>query len=164
MLAQVAFDKELAKKSGSGKRKASAATNAGSAADAAKKKKSKSSAEKKLEALELIARVEGVEGVTEGVVYDTCPQVVKKIKDFLARDGMTKANLLLALGGINSNSLNKFLSGKRQDQCGNVTYRSAYVFFEKLRILEGKPKTASRRSNEVEHPNGVRHLCVQCHF
>ena len=96
-----------------------------------------------MEALDLIRRIRSVHGVREGVVHDTCPQIVKKIKDFLQRDGMTKSYLLLALGVINSNSLNTFLSSKKQNQCGNVTYRNAYVFFEKLRILERKPKSAT---------------------
>lgn len=29
-----------------------------------------------------------------------------------------------------------------------------YIFFEKLRLLEGKSKSAARRDNEIEHPNG----------
>ena len=56
---------------------------------------------------------------------------------------------------INNNSLGRFLSGKKQDQCGNVTYRAAYVFFEKLRTLEGQKKSAARLKNEREHPTGV---------
>ena len=77
------------------------------------------------------------------------------MKRFLQRDGMTKANLLLALGNINNNSLSKFLAGKKQDQCGNIAYRAGYVFFEKLRILEGEKKSAARKKNEREHPQGV---------
>ena len=67
-------------------------------------------------------------------------------------DAMTKAVLLKALGGINGNSLNRFLAGIGQDQCGNISYKAAYVFFEKQRILEGKPKTDARLTNEQEHP------------
>ena len=59
---------------------------------------------------------------------------------------------------INNNSMNRFLSGKKQDQCGNVTYKAAYVFFEKLRILEGESKSAARRKNEKENPYGVSSL------
>ncbi len=170
LLARVAHEKELAKKAG--KRKATktpAPTTAGTAnATAPAMKKTKTAgeeaspprkmtnAELKLKALQLIQRIHAVEGVPEGIVYDTCPQVVAKIKEFLQRDGMTKASVLQALGDINNGSMNKFLSGKKQDQCGNVTYRTAYVFFEKLRILEGKKKSAARIKNESEHPTGVR--------
>mmetsp|Transcript_19204 Transcript_19204/g.34741 ORF Transcript_19204/g.34741 Transcript_19204/m.34741 type:complete len:170 (+) Transcript_19204:145-654(+) len=106
LLAQVAYEKELAKKSGSGKRK-SAAAGTGSSTKKAKTTgeaapRKKTSAELKLEALELIQRINAVQGVMEGVVYDSCPQVVKKIKDFLQREGMTKAYLLLALDDINN--------------------------------------------------------------
>ena len=106
LLAQVAYEKELAKKSGLGKRKSAAAGTDSSTKKAKTTGKEgprkKTSAEVKLEALELIQRINAVQGVMEGVVYDSCPQVVKKIKDFLQREGMTKANLLLALGDINN--------------------------------------------------------------
>lgn len=103
----------------------------------------------------LTQRIHAVEGISvNDGVYDTCVQVVKKIKDFLARDGMTKAMLLESLGNINSGSMNRFLSGKRQDQCGNITYREAYVFFEKLRVLEGKSKSKARLKNEVQNSGG----------
>ena len=132
---------------GSAKRKAAAST-AGAAAPASKKSK-------KDEAMELINRINAVEGVSDdSAIYDSCPVIVTKIKDFLQRDGVTKAMLLKAFGDINSNSLGRFLSGKQQDQCGNVTYKKAYVFFEKLRIMEGKAKTKKRLSNEAENPRG----------
>ena len=114
----------------------------------------KSRSQLQLEALELISSVVDVDGVATTPVYDSCPQLVKKIKDFLERPGMTKGNFCTALGGINANSLNKFLAGKGQDQCGNVTYRKSWVFFEKLRVLEGKPKSSARRKNEMERPSG----------
>ena len=164
LLAQVAYEKDLAKISSLGKRRSESSESGHS------HKRKKLSSEAKLDALYLIQHINSVEGVRESVVYDTCPQVMTKIKAFLQRDGMTKANLLLALGGINSNSLNTFLSGKRQDQCGNVTYRTAYVFFEKLRIIEGEPKSVARLSNERDHPYGVSHLtqtsivCLHCLF
>ncbi|KAL3763777.1 hypothetical protein ACHAW5_000350 [Stephanodiscus triporus] len=150
LLARLAHEKELAKMTG--KRKIAVAT-AGAATDSPPRKKN--STEAKLGALELIRSINAVD-VSVYAVYDTCPQVVAGINSFLQRDGMTKAYLLSALGDINSNSLNTFLSGKKQDQCGNVTYRAAYVFLEKLRILEGKSKSAARRINEVENPRGVR--------
>jgi len=42
----------------------------------------------------------------------------------------------------------------KTDGASNGTYYAAYVYFEKVRILEGKKKTAKRESNEVAHPNG----------
>ena len=108
----------------------------------------------------MIQRINAVDGVTEGIVYDTCPQLVAKMKKFLQRDGMTKANLLTALGGINNNSLSKFLAGKKQNQCGNIAYRAGYVFFEKLRILEGEKKSAARKKNERENQQGVSVMCL----
>ena len=110
--------------------------------------------EAKLESLTLLQTITSERDVTNGIVYDSCPQLVKKIKDFLANNRVTKSDFMLALGGINSNSLNKFLAGKRQEEAGNVTYRRAYVFFEKYRMLMGEPKSAARMRNEVEHPYG----------
>ena len=115
----------------------------------------KTKAQAKLEIQNLIQRVNAIPDVSyQNGVYDSCPEIVTKIKNFLKRDGATKAILLTALGNINSNSMNRFLAGKGQDQRGNVTYKEAYVFFEKLRILEGKPKSDDRLKNETEHPTG----------
>lgn len=170
LLARVAYEKDLAKASGKRKKattKAAAVADAVGTATAPATKKAKttgesspprkmtSSGSSKQEATQLINRILAVGGVPDGIVYDTCPQVVAKIKEFLQRPGMTKALLCQAFGDINNNSMGKFLSGKKQDQCGNVTYREAYVFFEKLRILEGKKKSAARIKNENEHPSGV---------
>jgi hypothetical protein len=164
LVAQVAHEKELAKKS-KGKRKSGETDGGGKkakvAGEAAPRKKTPT--EVKLEALQLIQRINAVDGVTEGIVYDTCPQLVAKMKKFLQRDGMTKANLLTALGGINNNSLSKFLAGKKQNQCGNIAYRAGYVFFEKLRILEGEKKSAARKKNERENPQGVSVMCHVFH-
>lgn len=109
---------------------------------------------KGLAADELIMAILATEVPTGLPVYDSCPQLVKKIKDFLARDGMTKSKFCQALGGLNSNSLNSFLSAKKQDGAGNRTYPAAFIFFEKLRIYEGKAKSKQRLQNETEHPMG----------
>lgn len=114
----------------------------------------KSKAQLETEAQELIQSILAVEGVPPNLVYDSCPTIVTKIKEFVARPGMTKKAFCLALDNLNSNSLNRFLTGKGQDQCGNITYRRAYVFFEKLRILESQSKSAARLRNEVEKPSG----------
>jgi len=107
----------------------------------------------KADAVALMAKINATPANTS-VVYDSCPEIVAKIKDFVAQPGVTKTDLCAALGDINSNSLRTFLMGKKQDQCGNVTYRRAYAFFEKKRVLEGGAKTARRLKNETEHPNG----------
>jgi hypothetical protein len=116
----------------------------------------KTSTELKEDAEELIQRIKATYIGDYYVVYDSCPEIVTKIKTFLEIPGMTKAMLCSALGNINNNSLGQFLSGKKQDQCGNITYRTAFVFFEKLRILEGKSKSMKRLTNEAVNPNGVR--------
>jgi len=142
LLEEVKYEKEKSKKSGI-KRKASTNNE-----NPAKKTKHRA------EATILIHSINAVQGVPENIVYDTCPQLVTKIKDFLQRDGMMKVTLSEGLGGVNASSLNSFLAGKGQDQCGNKVYPLAYVFFEKLRILEGKTKTSARLKNEVERPYG----------
>jgi hypothetical protein len=81
---------------------------------------------------------------------------LKQIKAFLELDGMTKKDFCdFVLLGANSNALNKFLAGKKQDQAGNVVYRRAYAFFEKQRILDSQAKTRARMKNDAEHqPRG----------
>ena len=82
------------------------------------------------------------------IVYDSCAELREKIRGFLARKGVTKKNFCGALGNMNNNSLNRFLKGQGQDQKGNCAYVNSYVFFEKMRLLEGRPKSASRLRNE----------------
>jgi len=118
LLEEVKHEEAKAKKAvgAGGKRKASTGETASS-----KKRKTEQVAE-------LINRINAVEGVSENDhIFDSCPVLVTKIKEFLQRDGVTKAALLKAFGGINSNSLNRFLAAKNQDQCANITYKRGYV-------------------------------------
>ncbi|KFY26185.1 hypothetical protein V491_01414 [Pseudogymnoascus sp. VKM F-3775] len=89
-------------------------------------------------------------------VYDTCDQVRKKIRTFLSQDGVTQAAFLREVAKtfgngrkIQSNMLNEFL-GKKGPISGNVSsiFYAGYVFFEKIRIRDGKPKTAFREEME----------------
>ena len=141
-----------------GKRKADGEENAGNAAVAAAASASTvakpAPKRTKADTVALMARINATQGAHTSIVYDSCPDLVKKMKDFLDEPGVTKSDLCTALGGINSNSLRTFLMGKKQDQCGNVTYLRAYAFFEKKRIMEGKKKTARRVKNEAEKPTG----------
>ena len=141
-----------------GKRKADGEENAGNAAVAAAASASAvakpAPKRTKADTVALMARINATQGAHTSIVYDSCPDLVKKMKDFLDEPGVTKSDLCTALGAINSNSLRTFLMGKKQDQCGNVTYLRAYAFFEKKRIMEGKKKTARRVKNEAEKPTG----------
>lgn len=89
-------------------------------------------------------------------VYDTCDGVRKKIRAFLRQDGVTQAAFLREVAKtfgngrkIQANMLNKFL-GKKGPNSGNASsvFYAGYVFFEKMRIRDGKPKTAFREEME----------------
>ncbi|KAJ9156423.1 hypothetical protein NKR23_g814 [Pleurostoma richardsiae] len=90
-------------------------------------------------------------GEEEGTapVYDTCDEMRKKIRAFLAKDGITQAAFLRAISKsfpdnrkVAATSLQAFL-GQKGPRSGNTSgvFYGAYVFFEKLRIKEGRPKT-----------------------
>ena len=81
-------------------------------------------------ARELIECIEAVENIST-VVYDTYPQVVVKMVDFLARDGVTKTMMCEVLGGIYQRKLSWFLSGANVNKCGK-TYKAAYLFLRSL--------------------------------
>ncbi|KAL7534254.1 hypothetical protein ACHAXR_005762 [Thalassiosira sp. AJA248-18] len=158
LLEEVKYENAKAKKSGGAKRKtASSSSEEGSSKKAKGLSNNKMS---KAEVSEFLDRINAVNiptdrGNTVSIpIYDSCPQLVTKIKAFIQRDGMTKAALCKALGDINNNSMGRFLSGKGQDQYANVTYKAGYVFFEKLRILEGQKKSAARMKNEKEQMSG----------
>jgi hypothetical protein len=89
-------------------------------------------------------------------VYDTCDVIRTKISAHLREDGVTKAAFCRTLGSltpegtaINGKSIDDFLKKKGADQ-GNSTrcFYAAYVFFEKLRIKQGKSKTKFREDME----------------
>ena len=61
-----------------------------------------------------------------------------------------------AIGGVGNGSYNKFMH-KTGAMAGaaNGVYSAAYMFFEKKRIWEKKPKTQARRKVEEENPMGL---------
>lgn len=155
-LAKVKYEKEQEKKASKGKKRKAVADGEENAGNTMPKisKKTKKQDKADADAVALMAKINATQGANTSVVYDSCTEIVTKIKDFVAQPGVTKADFCAALGDINSNSLRTFLMGKKQDQCGNVTYRRANAFFEKKRVLEGEAKTARRLKNEAEHPHG----------
>lgn len=91
-------------------------------------------------------------------IYDSCDEVRKKIRAYLREPGVTQAAFLREIAKtypeekkIQSKVLNDFL-GKKGPSAGNTssTYYAAYVFFEKLRIRDGKPKSKHREEMEKQ--------------
>ncbi|CAB9504206.1 expressed unknown protein [Seminavis robusta] len=145
-LAKHDHQKKLQKKQDK-KRKASSSSDG-----TAVKKAKPSVAAQRAEADAWLTEVLATTGANEEVVYDSCPELVKKIKKlFQDKPGVTKAAFCrIALSGANNNALAKFLAAKHQDQQGNAVYRKAYAFFEKLRIKNGEAKTKARLKHEQE--------------
>ncbi|KAI0735296.1 hypothetical protein C8Q76DRAFT_711753 [Earliella scabrosa] len=99
-----------------------------------------------------------LEGEEEGEVpiYDDCNEVRRKIRLLQKEPGFKITHWLKEIGNINSNSFQRFM--KASGPTGgatNGTYYAAYVYFEKVRIAEGKKKTAKRLRNEADHMNGM---------
>ena len=89
--------------------------------------------------------------------------VRSKIRVALRKPGVTQAAFLRAISASYPDSqrvlprgLNQFLS-KTKPLEGSLSYAyyASYVFFEKVRIRDGKSKTADRKVMEREWPNGV---------
>jgi len=96
-------------------------------------------------------------------VYDMCDTVRRKIRAALRRDGVTQAAFLRAIAAtysdgrkIQNKQLNDFLA-KKGPLSGNRSciYYAAYVFFEKVRIRDGKEKDKDRLGVEKQWPGGV---------
>ncbi|KAJ7275243.1 hypothetical protein B0H12DRAFT_1086361 [Mycena haematopus] len=88
-------------------------------------------------------------------VYDLPGDVRRKIRALLSTPGFKVTHWLEEIGRVNSNSYNRFMRAKdKWDGMSNGTYYCAYVYFEKVRIAEGKPKSAGRKKNEKENPKG----------
>ncbi len=89
---------------------------------------------------------------------DTCDDIRRKITLHLNKPGMTQALFLRGASAsfhrvpkkLSSAQLSAFRSKKGPLE-GNTSgiYYGAYVYFEKLRIKEGKPKSAKREEMEA---------------
>ena len=66
------------------------------------------------------------------------------MKEFLTRDGVIQEMMCKVLGGISPKTLTKFLSETYLQNVGDKMYKAAYLFFEKLRILEKEDKSEER--------------------
>lgn len=99
-------------------------------------------------------------------VYDSCDEIRRKINLQLEKPGVTQAqfcrDILAQLKSprrptnIQGSQLARFrgMSGALSGCMSSVFY-GAYVFFEKVRIKEGKPKTKHRLEMEKAWPQGL---------
>ncbi|KAL9082725.1 MAG: hypothetical protein Q9159_006223 [Coniocarpon cinnabarinum] len=106
-------------------------------------------------------------------IFDTCTDVRRKISAHLRKEGVTTAGFCRDLsaqyhtdrssGTIRASTLQTF-RGKSKPMEGNTSpvYYAAYVFFEKLRIKEGKAKGKHRVEMEKRWPQGT-HTNVDFH-
>ncbi len=94
-------------------------------------------------------------------VFDTCTEIRRKINAHLKKPGATQAQLCRDMSaqlydncppkGLQSSQLATFRKGKGvRSGAKSAVFYAAYVFFEKLRIKEGKPKSKHRLSMEEE--------------
>ncbi|OHE97866.1 calcineurin is a calcium-dependent [Colletotrichum orchidophilum] len=153
------------------KRKSDAAADGGdddaAAAPAPKKQATKKkAAEKKNDPLPDLSGIElhGDDDMNVPV-FDTCDTVRTKIRAILKKEGVTKAAFLRAIvkaayragsdHKIAPNLLTNFMN-KKGPVAGNTStvFYAAYVFFEKLRVRDRKPKGKKREEMEDEWPTG----------
>ncbi|KAF4630270.1 hypothetical protein G7Y89_g7866 [Cudoniella acicularis] len=99
------------------------------------------------------------------------PGFRKKISAYLAEPGITQAGFLREVAKtypdsrkIQSKVLDDFLSKGASAGSTSVVFYSSYVFFEKMRIRDRKPKSKHRLEMEKLHPHGfetqtTRQLC-----
>ena len=99
-------------------------------------------------------------------VYDTCADVRRKISAHLRDPGVTQAQFCRDLHSqlhgpekgakIQSTQLARFRAMSGANQGGdNKIFYAGYVFFEKKRIAEGKPKSKKWQEMEEQWPGGV---------
>lgn len=115
-----------------------------------------------------------LEGVREGnvPVFDTCDDVRTKIEGHLRKNNVTQAAFARAIAAcqgedgtpIQGKQITDFChKGKRGPMSGNTSKAcyASYVYFEKLRIKEGKKKSKKREDMEREYgANGVDRVRV----
>ncbi|KAI5800222.1 hypothetical protein DFH27DRAFT_73510 [Peziza echinospora] len=92
-------------------------------------------------------------------IYDDCNEIRRKIRAFFSNNNTeyrcTQKYFLEVIGNVNSNSYRRFMAAKGEGGgAENGTYTGSYVFFEKKRVWEGKPKGKKRLDAEVQYPEG----------
>ncbi|OQS03634.1 hypothetical protein THRCLA_04048 [Thraustotheca clavata] len=103
---------------------------------------------------ERLAEIEAIQLPPDLLVYDDCDVVRDHIIVYLARKECTQVALAENFQ-CSVASIRKFLAMKGvREGSGSIVYKAAYSFFEKLRILEVKPKTAKRLRIEKTKPEG----------
>ncbi|KAL4968687.1 uncharacterized protein BDV14DRAFT_196987 [Aspergillus stella-maris] len=142
-------------------------TNADAAPAPAKKPKSLAASNKQAKEAEFTRKydtstiyLEGEEDTTVEV-YDHCDKIRKKIHAVLKGPLMTRTAFLREIlktfpdcrdepsRALQGTTLTSFLSKKgTRDGATSLIFYAAYVFFEKLRVRDGKPKTAFREEME----------------
>lgn len=92
-------------------------------------------------------------------VYETGDSMRRQIRTLLKKDGVTQAAYLRAIANctpgessIQPTVLRDFLSHRGPAiGCKSLAFYESYVFFEKRRIKEGKPKSKFRQKMEEVH-------------
>ncbi|KDO28295.1 hypothetical protein SPRG_06345 [Saprolegnia parasitica CBS 223.65] len=143
--------KAAAKKAAPKRKKAASNDDSEDEAPLASAKKAKTT---KLSGADRLAQIEAVELPEKLHVYDDCDVVRDHLQQFILAKECTQVALSAHLG-FSVASLRKYLAthGKREGS-GSIVYKTAYFFFEKLRLLENKPKTNKRLKMEKTMPQG----------
>lgn len=136
------------------------------AASAESKKKAKTAAARVSNANADLNNIHLDDEETDSVpIYDSCDVVRKKITAHLNTPGLTAAQFCRDLyaqlkapscKSIQATMLTAFRKKKGPlAGCTSSVYYAAYVYFEKLRLAEGKPKSKHRLDMEGIYPGGV---------
>jgi len=97
------------------------------------------------------------------LVYDSCDEIRSKITTYLSLLSVTQASFLRTLAAQFHTENRKFQSkqlktfrGYRGADKGNTSaiFYASYVYFERLRIKEGREKTQHRVDMEAVWPGG----------
>lgn len=76
-----------------------------------------------------------------------------QISNFI-EEHTTRKKMLISNLNLHGITYNNFMKSSKQEQCQSVAYKNAYIFFEKLRIYQGKEKSQTRLNNELLLPHG----------
>ncbi|KAF2221404.1 hypothetical protein BDZ85DRAFT_265320 [Elsinoe ampelina] len=95
-------------------------------------------------------------------IFDTCQDIRNKINAEL-RKGTTKAELVRQISAqfntrekITASQLQRFMDNKGPlGGAESGAFYGGYVFFEKLRLKQGKPESKKRLEVKQAHPNGM---------
>ncbi|KAH7102328.1 hypothetical protein BKA62DRAFT_111885 [Auriculariales sp. MPI-PUGE-AT-0066] len=110
----------------------------------------------------VVARWQDVALNVEEPIFDDCNDIRRKIRLIMATPDFELGAWLSDIGGVAEQDMRLFLGEIGSDGGqSNPTFRAGWLYFEKVRLLENRPKTVKRLTAEERHKQPQDTLMIE---